>query len=341
MGVNNSLILCKILQMDLRGKKVLIVDQHMALGEELMHGLRSTGISAERVFYDYPEDYIYNSLTDRVLNIFHRNVLGNRDYYKTLLRRHFDQYCFQELKKFSGSYFDYIIVLRPDKFSIKFLMHLKSMATKMVAYNWDKIKPEEIIQRQKYFDRIAVYDPDDLEKAPGLFLMHNYHFNDRKDLNKDPEFDVLYLGSAFRNEFREEKINRLMSTGLFQNPKIIFRADVDEKDSFITKVSADVPYREYLDLVKNSKCLIDIKPSYQNGLSFRAFEALCYGKKLITNNSYIKEFDFYNTQNIYITDFENFNGLREFLAKPYMEISDEIVAKYSVKSWLEKLVSNL
>ncbi|WP_143755858.1 hypothetical protein [Kaistella haifensis] len=100
-------------------------------------------------------------------------------------------------------------------------------------------------------------------------------------------------------------------------------------------------YQEYLNLVEDSKTLVDIKPSYQNGLSFRIFEALGYEKKIITNNSYVKEFNFYNPDNIFVTDFENFTGLNEFLEKPYSPIDEKIVYEYSLENWLHKLFSDI
>ena len=48
----------------------------------------------------------------------------------------------------------------------------------------------------------------------------------------------------------------------------------------------------------------------------------------------MKNYDFYHPDNIFITDFENFNGLKEFLEKPYHKIDRKIVEKYGIKNWL-------
>ena len=59
-------------------------------------------------------------------------------------------------------------------------------------------------------------------------------------------------------------------------------------------------------------------------------------KKLITNYSEIKEYDFYDKENIFILgedDPEEFVG---FINTNFKKIDDEILKKYDFKNWLEK-----
>lgn len=83
-----------------------------------------------------------------------------------------------------------------------------------------------------------------------------------------------------------------------------------------------------------SKAILDMKLPYHEGLSFRFFEAIYYKKKIITDNVNVKNYDFYHPDNIFITDYEDFSGLKEFLEKPYYEIDEKIVNKYGVENWL-------
>ena len=65
-------------------------------------------------------------------------------------------------------------------------------------------------------------------------------------------------------------------------------------------------------------------------------EAMFYNKKLITNNIYIKEYDFYNPRNIFILQERNINELNEFLELPMIEINQDIKNKYKFSGgWLE------
>ena len=71
-----------------------------------------------------------------------------------------------------------------------------------------------------------------------------------------------------------------------------------------------------------------------NGLSFRFFEALKYEKKIITDNFSVKEYDFYNPNNIFILHKDNLENLETFLHSDYQKLPPELVEKYSFSSWI-------
>ena len=97
-------------------------------------------------------------------------------------------------------------------------------------------------------------------------------------------------------------------------------------------------YYENLKMVANSKILIDLHhDTLHKGLSFRAFEALGYNKKLITSNSIIKDYDFYNEKNIYLVN-NNYSNFDSFLTGNYQEIIPEVKSKYSFKSWINNIL---
>lgn len=87
-------------------------------------------------------------------------------------------------------------------------------------------------------------------------------------------------------------------------------------------------------MMMNSKVILDFLDSAHNGLSLRTFEALGYGKKLITNNPSIKYYDFYNPANIFVWDGENPDGIEEFLKKPYEQPEELITKKYGFTNWI-------
>src|SRR5690606_39098696 len=72
-------------------------------------------------------------------------------------------------------------------------------------------------------------------------------------------------------------------------------------------IEKGIPFSEIFKYSENSKIVIDIAHANQKGLSMRPFEALGLKRKLITNNTDIKNYDFYNPNNIFII--ENFDNL--------------------------------
>src|SRR5690606_41602551 len=82
------------------------------------------------------------------------------------------------------------------------------------------------------------------------------------------------------------------------------------------------------------RSLIDLVRPNQTGLSFRFFEAMAFEKKIITNNKYVKDFDFYNPSNILILE-DNFDDIdSEFLNTPYIPVPEEIYNKYTLENWV-------
>lgn len=89
-----------------------------------------------------------------------------------------------------------------------------------------------------------------------------------------------------------------------------------------------VLYEKIAENIKQSRAILDIVQSGQSGITLRPMEAMFYNKKLITNNIYIKEYDFYNPRNIFILQERNISELKEFLELPTIEINQEIKNKY-------------
>lgn len=94
-----------------------------------------------------------------------------------------------------------------------------------------------------------------------------------------------------------------------------------------------VPYRKILSYVQKSDVLLDYYTDESAGLSLRAMESLFWRKKLVTNNSTIKEYDFYNAHNVYLLGNEN-RTLKEFFEEPLQEIPSTIRDQYLLSNWL-------
>src|SRR5690606_27309560 len=88
----------------------------------------------------------------------------------------------------------------------------------------------------------------------------------------------------------------------------------------------------------NSKILLDVPTAHHNGLSFRVFEAIGFGKKLITTNKEIKQYDFYHPNNIFVWDDHSQKMLGDFLDAPYLYLATHIKESYSFNNWIKALL---
>ena len=85
-----------------------------------------------------------------------------------------------------------------------------------------------------------------------------------------------------------------------------------------------------------SKVIIDCPLENQSGLSIRIFEALYFNKKIITTNPHIKDYDFYDRNNILvIQDYKEFPN--EFLETEYV-YNESIKNKYSLENFINTLL---
>ena len=88
---------------------------------------------------------------------------------------------------------------------------------------------------------------------------------------------------------------------------------------------------------QNSKAILDLMREGQYGLSFRIFEAMAMEKKIVTNNPEIRNYNFYNPNNILVLeeDFSNLN--RDFFETPYEKLSKEIYDYYTLENWVDRV----
>src|SRR3546814_10204048 len=71
-----------------------------------------------------------------------------------------------------------------------------------------------------------------------------------------------------------------------------------------------ISYTDNLLMSYHSKVLIDVHHVEHQGLSFRVFEALSFGKKLITTHQEIRRYDFYHSNNLFIWGNHTMDELR-------------------------------
>ena len=96
---------------------------------------------------------------------------------------------------------------------------------------------------------------------------------------------------------------------------------------------------EIADVVEQSKIILDIQHPKQTGLTMRTIEMIGMNKKIMTTNETIKEYDFYNPNNIFVIDRNNIKLDTDFFDKQYVPIQKETYEKYSLEQWIKDVLS--
>ena len=327
-------------------KKILFIYKNKTLAKKFVEHLKKNNYEVYEFFNEVIPLYNISKL-QKLENIFHRFFRKDIQYIHKIYTKNFNNHSqkkLRELKKCKTK-FDYCLVIRGDLVPEFVINHARSISKKMVDFQLDGLSvSSKILDYQRYFDRIFVFDPDDVKKYPeaALHFLPNCYFGE-PDFSIPSEIDLLYIGQYLdeRNVqlknlhqyLEEHQLSYTSHTSLYRGRDFI---PLHHK---ILHHKISTTYQENIDFVKKSKTLIDFKRDEHDGLSLRIFEAMQYGKKIITDNFSVKNYDFYHPNNIFVTNYVNLEGLVDFLQSPYQSLPSELVEKYSFKNWINTILN--
>ena len=327
-------------------KRILFIYKNKTLAKKFVEHLKKIDYDVYEFFNEDIPLYEISKI-QKLENIFHRFFRKDQQYIHKIYNKNFNNHCkkkLQELKKYDTQ-FDYCLVIRGDLIPEFVIKHARSISNKLVDFQLDGLSvSSKILDYHKYFDRIFVFDPEDVKRYPSynLVFLPNCYFGET-DFTQPSEIDLLYIGQfiekrhqqlfSIHNYLESRQMHYSSYTSLYQGRDFI---PLHHK---ILHHKISTTYQENIDFVKKSKTLIDFKRDEHDGLSLRFFEAMQYGKKIITDNFSVKNYDFYHPNNIFVTNYVNLEGLVDFLQSPYQSLPSELVEKYSFKNWINTILN--
>lgn len=280
-----------------------------------------TEIKTDTIKYQYPNPFAktWNGIT----KLFGKNI--KKEYFR-------NQILGQVREKQ-----DITFIIRPDLFDVSLLEKLKKKTENFIAYYYDSCKkyPKQV-DLIPFFDEIYSYENEDIEKYN--FIETSNFIYDESIATEDIRYDIFNISSY---DSRIDEINRIANALSDAGLKIYFILFYFKKLSFpnLISVTEYLSLKETKKLISESRSMLDVQRIDQNGLSFRTFESLGYRKKLITTNKMVREYDFYHPNNILVINSNKIdtNEIKNFLKLAYVEISQDILKKYNLKSFTKKI----
>ena len=265
--------------------------------------------------------------------------------------------------------YDYLFVVDGQSVSPMLFSTVKDRNPKVkcINYLFDTTKGVYEFNRNfQYFDKIFTFDFGESKKYNVEFLPIYWV---ETDTVKEYEFDLFGLGQYSkpryelfefldniskreglksyiklqldaRKNFRQYKIKYAIRRMLGLANKII------PPQAFLSELCTNtkIPPIEFRQYICKSMCVIDTSPSHQDGLTARFMWALGAGRKIITTNKLVKEYDFYSPKQIYVVDsIADLNNdcqkLISFIKAEYSMPNDikEIISKYRIDNWIGHL----
>ena len=328
---------------DLAGKKVLLFSPYGCTkhyGQAIMAELQRRGAQVD----EYDERPSQNAIMKIVIRLFKKSV-----------PQIFDNYIQRVISKNQGKDYDYILICRGEAFtpySIQTLRKAYSRA-KVILYLWDVMHECKMKDVLDACDKCMSFDPVDASEnkigfRPTFFVDDYLSVKDSDKFDYDLEFIcTLYhprhkMVKELRRNFESQGLRfytylyvpgliRYIQESIFNFPFYSF------KDISLTPIS--IPGT--IEILNKTKCILDINPPYQTSLSTRAHEAMAARRKYITTNKHIKDYEYYNPNNIFVVDINNPVIPKEFFETPFEPVPEPILYKYSVKGLVDDLFENI
>lgn len=212
---------------------------------------------------------------------------------------------------------------------------LKNKKVEGYIYMWDGKNRQRLSGEQLL--PVLSFNPRD-EKNGMIFQQTFFCKEILRGIEHSEKYDIYYCG---RVKKRTDVILKYCTFFVKQGFSTCFHivSGRDEKrEEGIVFYEKELSYHENLVFAGQSKAILNIVDEEEFGtVTLRCLEALYLGKKLITNDTQIKNADFYNKNNIFIlqsVDCEGEQGkeLREFLDKEYETPPQSILEKYDIKN---------
>ena len=311
-------------------KITLISYDNWGFNEHLKNVLIKQGNTVNHInFYNFKYQYptfrtkLYNFILKTFTNKNIKNIYYGNEILKKLEENPEKQDVILTLK---GDFIDPIAILKFKKYTKKSIAYFNDSVSR-----YPKIK--EVISA---FDEVYSFEKYDCRKN-NLKFITNWIYPMQMNKAGNEKYQVYNISSKDKRTAVLSKIAALLKEKKIKYKIIIFHKKNKVKDPNLEFTSVPIPLSEVNDNLYNSQILLDINRKGQSGLSFRIFESIGLEKKLITTNADIKNYDFYNPNNILVIDEKKPNITLDFFNTEYEKIPESIFKKYTLEQWINEV----
>lgn len=320
-------------------------------------------LSGKRILLLYGHFFGYdlivkNKLEEMGAKVDLYDARANINAFEKAIKKIYSKYYYRKQKKFhkkiqienSESKYDFIFL--NVNMEVETLINYKEVfpEAKLILYLDDSVKNAKNVEKTfEYYDRVISFDRLDsinynIEFRP-LFFCDS--FKNLKESKKDIKYDLCFIGTCHSD--RLKIIDKIIDSKFFKTSYMycylqswfmyyyhyIFENKIYGGKSFKFFKYKQLKMDEVAEKMAESNVILDIQHPKQTGLTMRTIETLGLGKKFITTNKDIENYDFYNPNNILIIDRENPKISSEFVKGEYLQLDEELYKKYSLQGWIE------
>lgn len=182
------------------------------------------------------------------------------------------------------------------------------------------------------------YDIGDAERYNMKLKAGGYYTSWKCTKTVPPAYDVVYVG---QDKGRAPQLfaveDQLKAIGL----KTYFHICATRTYLRWTKpyYKSFLPYQSYLDLIGNSKAVLNIVQEGAKSVTMREVDVIYHKVKCITNNPIIRNSDMYHPSRYFILGEDPLEDLPKFLETPFVEVPEEMLYNGSYDRTIEKMLA--
>lgn len=270
---------------------------------------------------------------------------------------HFYQNVCETEVKFSP---DYILFVNPEtvnRQSIE-LIRRSFPNSKLLLYMWDSCKNKKVKHLFPWFDKSFSFDKNDCSKYGLQFrpLFYVSEFSEKPTENvsegksESGQYAVSFVGTIHSDRAKilsnikafcdQNNLPYYMYLYVPGSLLLCLRKIIDKYLRNFDKAyvhTRPIAKGVVASVLSNSNYIIDINHPKQTGLTMRTIETVGIKRKIVTTNTEVKEYDFYNPVNQVVIDRNKVKLPLESMGTPYVDIPEEIYRKYSLHSWVQDI----
>lgn len=233
---------------------------------------------------------------------------------------------------------DIILTIKGDFIDKKYLLELKKFTNKSIGFfNDSATRCPKINRVASSFDQGFSFEKEDCKKL-NLKFASNWIYKEKKTSTESFEYQIFNISSKDKRLPILTKIVSEIKSKQINYKIMVLDKKQQSKQSDIEYLSEKISLEEISKYIEKSEALLDVNRQDQLGLTFRIFESIGLEKKLVTTNSDIVNYDFYNPNNILIINEENPVIPVSFFETKYEKIPKEIYQKYTLKGWIKNVL---
>lgn len=156
-----------------------------------------------------------------------------------------------------------------------------------------------IVKRRKYFSQVYSFDRKDCETYGFTYHPTNYSMSSMNG-SRNATQDAFFVGVSKGRAGIIAKIYERLTTEGAKAEFYISGIESGEGRKHGIHYNQWLSYKQILENIRRSNCIVEVMDGAQEGVTLRTMEAICYNKKLLTNNRSIKNTPYYKSGNIQV-----------------------------------------